>query len=112
MSKKGLEVFASRNILLKITCMRSETCVDCLISKQHKVAFQHLAPKENLVLWNWACLFVLYEFDKTVGGAFIDDFSNKMWCFAWKFKDQVFGSFKSFLVSVGREIRWKLKLFV
>ena len=61
MSKKGLEVFeifflkyfASKNIFLEITCMRSETCVDCLISKQQTVAFQHLAPKENLVLWNW-----------------------------------------------------------
>ena len=39
MSQKELEVLARKNILPDIKGMHLETCVDCLIIKQHRVSF-------------------------------------------------------------------------
>ena len=61
MSKKGLKILARKNILLEVTSMHLETCVDCLASKLHEVAFQHLPPKRksrplHLVHMNLSCM--------------------------------------------------------
>lgn len=51
---------------------------------------------------------------RTFGGdlyfvTFIDDHSRKLWVYALKTKDQVFGVFKQFQASVKRQIGKKLK---
>ena len=56
LSQKGLEVLARKNVFLEITCLRLETCIDCLVGKQHRVAFHLLPPEENLSHWNWCIL--------------------------------------------------------
>ena len=116
MSEKGLQLLAKKQLLLNVTGIPLKTCIDCLSGKQHRVSFVKTASHTNKV----HALDLVYSDvcgpmrTKTLGGAlyfvtFIDDASRRVWVYALKSKDEVFGVFKLFHAMVERETGRSLK---
>ena len=94
MSEKGLRILSKNEVLPGMKGTPLQTCVDCIMRKQHRVAFRSLAPsrKENILdlIHTDVCTMSC----KSLGGAhyfvtFIDDHSRKVWTFALRTRDQV-----------------------
>ena len=114
MSEKGMTVLAKKNLLKGMKSVHLNKCADCLVGKQHRVAFKGLPPHKKPELLDLVHSDVCKMLVRSIGGAkyfvtFIDDFSRKVWAFPLKSKDQVLGVFKQFQASVEREIEKKIK---
>ena len=114
MSEKGMTVLAKKNLLKGMKGVHLNKCADCLVGKQHRVAFKSLPPHKKPELLDLVHSDVCKMSVRSIGGAkyfvtFIDDFSRKVWAFSLKPKDQVLGVFKQFQASVERETEKKIK---
>ena len=112
MSEKGLDILAKKQLLPK--GLQLKPCTDCLVGKQHRVAFQRSSQHRRHDLLDLVHTDVCFMGDRTLGGAtyfvtFIDDHSRKVWAFAMKAKDDVLSIFKHFHASVERETGKQLK---
>ena len=47
MSEKGMTVLAKKNLLKGMKCVHLNKCADCLVGKQHRVAFKGLPPHKK-----------------------------------------------------------------
>ena len=114
MSEKGMTVLAKKNLLKGMTGVHLNKCADCLVGKQHRIAFKSLPPHKKSELLDLVHSDMCKMSVRSIGGAkyfvtFIDDFSRKVWAFPLKSRDQVLGVFKQFQASVEREIEKKIK---
>ncbi|KAK6145814.1 hypothetical protein DH2020_019683 [Rehmannia glutinosa] len=79
----GLEVLTRKKLLPEVTSMPLQTCVDCLIGKQHRVAFKSFSPSRKSHPLDLVHTDLCYMKDRSLGGAiyfvtFINDFSRKV----------------------------------
>ena len=91
-----------KNVLLRVQSSSFEKCSHCLEGKQNRLSFKTNPPHRQPNLLDLVHSYVCGHLKvKTNGGAsyfvtFIDDHSGKLWVYALKSKDQVFGKFKEF----------------
>ncbi|KAL5863382.1 hypothetical protein ACOSQ3_000896 [Xanthoceras sorbifolium] len=114
MSEKGLSILSKKALLPGMKGTSLPTCVDCIMGKQHRVAFRSSPPSRKANILDLIHTDVCSMSCKSLGGAtyfvtFIDDHSRKVWTFALKTKDQVQEVFKHFHVKVERETGRRLK---
>ena len=114
MSEKGLGILSKKDLLPGIKGTNLDTCVDCIMGKQHRVSFHSYLPSRKSNILDLIHTDVCMMSTKSMGGAsyfvtFIDDHSRKVWAFALKTKDQVQEIFKQFHVKVERETGRRLK---
>ena len=101
MSSKGMEILLKKSFLPDVVGINLKSCVDCLVAKQHRVAFHTRSPSKRKNTLDLVQTYV-YSMDlRSLGGTqyfvtFIDDHSRKVWAFLLKTKDQVFQVFQRF----------------
>jgi len=84
MSEKGMTVLAKKNMLKGVKGVHLKKCADCLVGKQHRVAFKSLPPQkkpELLDLVQDVCKMFVRSIGAKYFFTFIDGFSRKFGLF-------------------------------
>lgn len=114
MSDKGMQMLVKKQYLPDVSSISSKSCVHCLVGKQHRITFHTRPPCRRKYPLDLVHADV-YSMDvKSHSGAqyfvsLIDDYSQKVWIYVLKSKDQVLSAFKEFQARVERETGRKLK---
>jgi hypothetical protein len=111
MSEKGMAVLVKKKLLKGVHIKK---CSDCLIGRQHRVAFKNQPPHKKPEVLDLVHSDVCKMSVRSMGGAkyfvtFINDLYRKVWVYVSKTKDQVLSVYKQFEVSVERETEKKIK---
>ena len=85
MNEKGMTVLAKKNLLKGMKGVHLNKCADCLVGKQHRVAFKSLPPHKKPELLDLVHSDVCKMFVRSIGAkyffTFIDGFSRKFGLF-------------------------------
>ena len=98
MSEKGLQILTKEQLLSNNKGMSLTPYTHCLVGKQRRVSFQKCSSSRKSNILDLVHTDVCTMNTTTLGGTlyyvtFIDDHSRKVWVFALKTKDRVFGVF-------------------
>ena len=118
MSKKGMNILHSRNLLLSLKNVYLDFCENCIYGKQKRVRFlrfgkEKKSEKLEFVHTNvWGPSQV-----SSLGGSryyvtFIDDATRKTWIYYIQNKSNVFDTFKKWKDLVENETGKKLKCLI
>ncbi|GAA0172288.1 hypothetical protein LIER_26140 [Lithospermum erythrorhizon] len=108
MSVKGLNILSKKGSIPAFKESDLENCTHYLMGKHHRATFNKTSTRKKGVLeLVYSDVRGPMRLNTLAGNSyfvtFINDYSRKVWCYAIKFKDQVFSHFKAFHVLVERQ---------